>query len=390
MYQFPLGTHFINIFVIALTFGWVIRAVYKGEKIVEHTSFNLILILLMVSTYISLWWGHFHMGFPSPLTVSDDRLISWKDYMILPLLYFIIVNRVKNIKQIKWLIVIMVLAIFLMDRYCMKQVSWMPSLESRDKIVGTFVWLGPNEVAAFYAQYTLILLGIFIFQNIGIKKIILGVLILLNFYCLLFLYSRGAYIAFIIALLFFSLIKKRALLIPLLFLVLFWQVILPKTVIERINYTTIEEGVLDSSVTTRLSLWRDSMDVVRSEPFMGIGFGGFPHLGLLKGDPHNIYLKTLVEQGILGLAIILFIFAFSLRSGWRLYKNSNDTLLKGLGLGFVACVISTMVGNFFGNRWTYIQLGSYYWIFLALVERGNIITRQQQKQNKKPLQKKIQ
>jgi hypothetical protein len=34
-------------------------------------------------------------------------------------------------------------------------------------------------------------------------------------------------------------------------------------------------------------------------------------------------------------------------------------------------VIGSIVVNFFGDRWTYLQLGGLYWIFWALVDQEN-------------------
>ena len=58
-------------------------------------------------------------------------------------------------------------------------------------------------------------------------------------------------------------------------------------------------------------------------------------------------------------------------------ETTKDNFFKGLGLGFSACVLAVMVSNFFGDRWSFLQLGSYFWVFLALVVRGNLIVNSQ-------------
>lgn len=377
LHSFPFGKDFVDILLIAMVIGWLIRSIVKKEKFLEKTPFNLLLLLLILITYIGLWRGSSYLGFPAPISASDIRVQTWKNYMILPLIFFITVNNVKNLKQIKWLVLFMVLSMFLMDYYTGNQIRWMSGLASRDKLNGTFVWLGPNEIAAFYATYTFVLLGIFLFDKVKIRRILFGTAILLNLYCALFLYSRGAYVAILAGLVLICLVKNKKLLIPLIFLLFFWQAIIPASVVERIKMTRTEEGVLESSTADRLDLWKKSIELFKENPIVGVGFSVFPYLGYEKGDPHNIYMEVLLEQGIIGITIFLLLLYLALKYSWRLYKTTDDRFLKGLGLGFTACVIATMTTNIFGDRWTYLQLGAYYWVFLALVVRGNIIVQEQ-------------
>jgi O-antigen ligase len=211
---------------------------------------------------------------------------------------------------------------------------------------------------------------------------LLGVLILAGLYITLFLYSRGAYISILVGLLTISILEKKIFIVPLIVLIMFWQALLPRTVVERINQTQTEEGVLDSSSQRRLELWKESIDLFKNNVFTGVGFNVVAYLGLAGGfqDTHNIYLKVLAEQGIIGMVIFLIFFWLALRSGWCLYRTADDMFLKGLGLGFVACVISTMTSNMFGDRWTYLQLGVYFWVFLALVVKGNMLVMQEASQ----------
>jgi len=377
LHPYPMGNQFIDFMLIAMILGWVFKAISNREKIFVSAPFNTILFLMAIYTYISLWRGSFYLGFPMPISVSDTRLQTWKNYMLLPLLFFITLNNIKTLKQIKWLIIAMILSMFIMDYYTGNQVRWMSGIISRDKIHGTFVWLGPNELAAFYATYTFVLLGILFFDRVKLRRIFLAIAIMLNIYCVLFLYSRGAYVAILSGLIFISFFKNKIFLVPLILFLFFWQAILPTKVVERINQTKTEEGTLDPSSQYRLEMWKECFGLLKNNSIMGIGFNTVPYLGLTLGDTHNIYVKVLTEQGIIGMAIFLILLFTALKIGWRLYKSAKDRFLKGLGLGFAACVIATMVVNFFGDRFTYLQLGAYFWVFLGLTVRGNIISQEE-------------
>jgi O-antigen ligase len=375
MRDFPLGKDFVDVLLIALVMGWVIRCMVKKEKVFVRTPFNTVLLVMAIFTYISLWRGSSYLGFPAPLSVTDLRFQAWKNYMILPLLYLITVNNIKDVRQVKWLVVAMAVSIFLMEYRTANQVRLMQAVASRHKVDGTFVWTGVNVVAAFYADYIFVLLGIFMLHRATIVRAGFAFLILVASYIILFLFSRGAYAGVVAGCATISVIRKRILLVPLILLLVLWQTVLPSRVIERINQTQGEEG-LDESSRDRLELWRQSVDMFEGDPLMGVGFGVMASSDMTGGyrDAHNIYMEVLGEQGIIGLAILLTLFALALRAGWWLYTAATDTFLKGLGLGFIACVVATMVTNVFGDRWTYLQLMAYYWVFLALVVRGHMIS----------------
>jgi len=82
-------------------------------------------------------------------------------------------------------------------------------------------------------------------------------------------------------------------------------------------------------------------------------------------------------MGIPGVLLFLYIFYLGFSSGWKLYQDSEDKFLKGLGLGFAATVVACMVSNLFGDRWTYVELSVFYWVFWALVVQGNIIVQKE-------------
>jgi hypothetical protein len=385
MHQFPMGKDMVDIILIAMIIGWFFRAVSRDEKIVEYTPFNKLLVVMIIFTYFAAWKGSFYLGVPSPISFGSGILQNWKNYMIFPLLFFITVNNIKSIKQMKWLILFIVFSMFLMNYYTINQIRWMSGIISRTKINGTFMTLGPNEIAAFYAMYTFVLVGIVLCFRAKLWRLQLMAVILMNSFCILFLYSRGAYLALLSGLAFISFMKNKGLFIAIILLLLSWKVILPPDVIERINETQTEEGELDNSSKYRLELWEEGINMFKKAPLIGVGLsviagGGIAiHDGeIVFGDTHNIYIKILAEQGIVGIMILLILLWLAFRSGWQLYKTSDDDFMKGLGLGFLGCVIAVVVSNVFGDRWTHHQVGAYFWVFLGLVVRGNIILEEQQ------------
>lgn len=115
----------------------------------------------------------------------------------------------------------------------------------------------------------------------------------------------------------------------------FWQTIFPLNVVERIKQTKSDEGNLDHSSASRLTLWQDALNLFMESPVMGVGYAVVPFYGLSEGqnDTHNVYMKIFAEEGIIGIVIFLVLLMLCFRSGWKLYCLATNGFRKGLGMG---------------------------------------------------------
>jgi len=380
MQVYPLGKKFVDILLIALIVGWFFRALKNKESLLEGSALNIPILCLVIYTFYSLYNGNDLLKDFSLLDINNPRLQTWKNYVILPLIYFIVLNNIKEKKHLKWLLYFMIIVIFLMSFKFFRNYRWIDKSIYRDQMRwnGTFSYLGPNEYSAFFSHYIFVVLGILLLMKSKLKRIFLFLTTSFSLYCIVFLFSRGSYLATYLVLALAGFLRKN-LLIIILVLTLFvsWHTLLPSSVIQRITMTTDEYDTLDNSSEMRIKVWKSSMELFNSNRLTGVGFDTFPYLGFLLGDPHNLYVKILLEQGIIGFLIFLMIILPALFYGWKLYRRARDDLFKGLGLGFFLCTISLLISNFFGDRWTYIPLGAYYWAFMALVVRANIITKEE-------------
>lgn len=193
--------------------------------------------------------------------------------------------------------------------------------------------------------------------------------------------------AFIAAFLYISIALKnvKALILIAVFFV-FWTSVVPKSVVDRIEMTETQGGKLESSSEARLEKWEHALNLFSKNP-IGYGFQTVRYLGFTQlsgdatthGNPHNRYVEFLVEMGVAGIGVFLYLYYLAFKSGWNLYKNTEDEFLKALGLGFSSTVVASMVANAFGDRWTYESLSGFYWVVWALVVRGNMIVQTERK-----------
>jgi len=104
-------------------------------------------------------------------------------------------------------------------------------------------------------------------------------------------------------------------------------------------------------VSVRLEFYRNTLGLIRDHPMLGVGTGGFVHAyaGRVQGtpmeptrNPHNQYLLTAAELGVVGLVLLLFLFAQQWRCAGRLPNEHLRALARGL-------VLTIMVGSLFNS-----------------------------------------
>ncbi|HLK53293.1 MAG TPA: O-antigen ligase family protein [Candidatus Angelobacter sp.] len=193
----------------------------------------------------------------------------------------------------------------------------------------------------------------------------------------MFSFSRGGYLGFIVGMVTIGLFRSRWLLAAAAVIVLSWQMWLPTSVQERILMTTrdAEEGQqFDASAQERIVLWEDAMGLFKQNPVTGTGFQTYGYMGRVSGfrDTHNYYIKVLAETGVVGLLLYLVLLWKLFRAGTGLFFGTDDPFWRAISLGFLGVLVSLIVMNFFGDRWTYQQVDGYFWLLLACVIRGTL------------------
>jgi hypothetical protein len=161
MQGLPLGNQFIDILLFSTIVGWWVNSLFRKRPLLEISSINAIAILLILYTFVSFLLGGIYLHGSISLSPHDPRMQDWKNFCILPLFYFVALNNTSQKKDVWMLVGVICMSMFVMDYYTVHQIHWYSNLESRSKITGTFQFLGPNEVAAFFNEYTIILLAIF-------------------------------------------------------------------------------------------------------------------------------------------------------------------------------------------------------------------------------------
>jgi len=378
--NYPLGNSLNDAIIISVIVGIFFKQRKESKTIGNKAEMGVLkfaVILFILSNLIGLVEA---LGISGMLDLNNMVVHDFKNYMMLPLIWFLTFKVVDDRKSLRLFTILLIMGFIGAAYYFWREVRYMDlstySEARRDRMTGLFVYLGANYYGAFFAHFSIMALGLFIFEKVRKFRLLFLFSVLFAVYCLLFTFSRGAYLGFICGLFFLGLVKDKKLLIIIAILLIFWQTFIPKGVIERISMTKDTSGNLEESAATRIQLWDLALDMFKSSPITGRGFNSFEGLGYK--DTHNFYMKMLAELGILGLFSFIFLLFASFFTALKLFIKSNESLFKGLGLGFAGCVVAVAVTNAFGNRWSYISLGSYYWIFLGLVTKAWVMTQSDQ------------
>jgi O-antigen ligase len=377
---YPLANSFTDMLIVAMLLGWLLQGKRDQEQPLEPSPMLMPIFVFMGYSLFSYILGTSSLGTEIFSDMAEQRLGDWKNYMILPLLYLITYYTLRERKWQYALFILLFFSLLAMNTKFRSDFSWVKHtrFQYESQLEGTFAFTNANVWGAFQTIYTLFLAGLFLIDKHVKRRIAYVILILACGYSLMYSFSRGAYVGFLAGLFFISVVRKRILLIPLFIFLIVWKSILPLSVVERVEMTFLEEAQGTEVVSVgethlytagRKHLWDESLAYFYESPIFGTGYRTF---GKLTGlDTHNEYFKVLAEGGIIGIFIYLWLYFLALRSGWRLYRNADEELLKAFGFGFVCAVVGSIVVNFFGDRWSYLQIGGLYWIFWALVDQEN-------------------
>ena len=378
---FPLGKSVIGIMLVGIALG-LLR---QKQKILVGSPFKFLVGTYVVYTFASLWMGSAISGYALPLP-GDSRFGVWQDYILMPVLLFLTTALDLDLKKMRIAIFLMCVSTLALDRSYWDIVSGRDYTNYTEDLRNSadqnaMGYAGSNGMAAFEAQCSTFLLALAAFERRRLIKLGYWGLAIFSASCLAFSLSRGGYLAILAGWLFIGFMKNRVLLVFLVAFLFTWTWWVPKAVNERVSMTyDQQDNQLDSSSQTRISIWEDALQLFNESPIIGMGFNTYQCLHRIRGyeDTHNLYVKILVETGIVGLLLFVAMLWRFVTIGFRLFR-SNDPFFASLGLGLAGWIVAALVANVVGDRWMYMQVCGYMWIIAGFVAKAWILERQHER-----------
>jgi putative inorganic carbon (hco3(-)) transporter len=366
--DYPLGGNVLTILVLAVILG----ALFHGKRLPKSKLYPIWLFFGMY-LYFSMWFGTAIGQAPPPLWLSDLNFSTWKDYMLIPLILTASGMVIEDRKAVRTVIILAAVSLLFIDRSCLIESmtrTWTSFDENKRD--GGPLGYGSNQTAAFLAQFGMFFWGFAKFLKRRWLKLASYGITAITLFATMYTFSRGSYLAILTSVLLLGILKDRKILLVLVAFLLTWQTVVPAPVRERVNMTHDSNGQLEASAQERVDLWQNAEDSILHDPLLGTGFATFQygtHVDNLK-DTHNWYIKVLVETGVIGLVFALAMLQQMFSLSYRLFRQSKDRLYQGLGLGLLLATCSCMVANFFGDRWTYLEIMSMLWVLVGAATRA--------------------
>ena len=226
----------------------------------------------------------------------------------------------------------------------------------------------PNEMAMVHCFAIAMSLYLMRINKKNLWKITNGVAAILCVASILFTGSRTATIAVVLLILInFIIARKRlggfvsGLLVTLLLVFSVYYVgthFLEDSILER--YTTMGSEIEEGTMANRTLIWGDCInaflhaDVI--EMFLGHGYNTTPLFTLRGYDAHNVFLKVLVEYGIIGEIIFIYLWCFFVKASLKI-KNRDDKFL-------VISLLAMVFISFLTLSWIYNTL---IWMVAILI-----------------------
>ena len=235
--------------------------------------------------------------------------------------------------------------------------------------------LHANDLGRLYATaYALLLFTFAATQRRGLK-LALAATMLLVVAALVLTFSRGAFVGFIIVNGLFILSRRdpRGFLVGAV-IVTGLMFLLPGTFWDRV--TAGFGGDLNALSAGRTGeIWLPLLPELWHSPFFGNGLSSILWSDAMRGEriplvghPHNAYLQTLLDMGVVGLLLLLAFFGLLMRDFWRASRDKSlSPTLRGFFEGASIGLASFLIAGFAGSSLTPCAEQSFLWLAAGML-----------------------
>ncbi len=211
--------------------------------------------------------------------------------------------------------------------------------------------------------------------------------------CILFTWSRGAWLGLILACGVFVLFYNHYI-IPLLIpagalgITLVWDKIggngLVTDLVSRFSSIVT---MSDTSSVYRLGIWRGSLKAATENWFTGIGIGEeafrkiyikFAESGIETAvHSHNLFLQIFIETGIMGIIVFVVSIVLCIMGGLELCRKSTSYTKaeKSIAVSAISGLLAALMQGMTDFIWFNYRIFFFFWVITALISASSRIGR---------------
>ena len=326
-----------------------------------------------------------------PATDKIDALGIFKGWFLVPIILYLLVINLFSSKDWSKLIVPLFAGLVVVDLWAMLQSFGLVTTLFYQKndptflqyfVLGNFRLFGPFESPNYLAMYLvpvffLTIPAVYYFRKISPKYYWLAA-IPFGFAAnaLLFSDSRAGMLAMAVpvAIVLFSKVRKIIKINPRQGRVAIILILIALSVFY-LNYRAVTTNRSESN-SSRVQIWRYSLQIGAQQPLLGIGLGNFQDkiaqvskddVGFIDNvlpyaiHPHNVYLAMWLNVGILGLIVFIVLIKDFFRSLWSRRSELFPVCL-------MAAMAAIMIHGLFDTTYFKNDLSAIFWLIIALAE----------------------
>ncbi len=399
---------FLRIFIAVLLFLFVLNIFlqHKFKVVKKHKIFFVILFLSFISSSVSTFFA-----INSNISFFGSHTRQFGLYSILHYIIFllIIIFHVKNFKEIKSFISIILFSSFLVSFYGLIQFSSL-DIFKWSETGRIFSTLGqPN----FFGHYLVVVIPItiwsmfFLCKN-NIIKVLIFILLLMQIASLVLTYSRSAWIAFFVGtvssliIILWGYNKKRMVMgfVTVLGFLIFIIIglnfsnasVLNKNynnaILNRVVSVISFNSFYSGSVRMRVEYWDASMKEFKNTTWGRRLFGyGMDNTGIVIGKyykkdwgvyesinsfpdrAHNLFFDTWFNFGIIGVFFIFLFFVYIFSEVYLFLRNNKKTEQYFLVLAIIISILMYFINNLFNFSSTtnFLYFAMYIGILIVII-----------------------
>ena len=350
--------------LVVIGASWFAKnAIFKELGLFLKTPLNKAILFYVLACIVTTGFGI--MAGRVDVKTGSFFVLKYIEYFIV---FFMMVNHVKNTEQVNRFIFCLFLTCFIAAMIGMLQIP------GGDRVSAPFEGeVGePNTFGGYLLFLGAMAAGLLSrVENSKFRQLLI-VLIVCIIPPFLFTQSRSSFLAFIPTCLVLGYFSERRLIIIGLIVVGFLvsPLFLPSSVKQRIMYTftqpeeygQIKIGTLrlDTSTSARLASWQDAFEDWPRHPIFGYGVTGYKFVDAQ-------FPRVLAETGIIGLTAFLYLLYSIFRMALKHLREVQTRYFKGLCIGFLAGYIGLLVHAIGANTFIIVRIMEPFWFFAGII-----------------------
>ncbi len=232
----------------------------------------------------------------------------------------------------------------------------------------------PNNFGGYLVMVLPIFISLLFSKNIKSKTflILIPSVVLLSF-CLMRTSSRGAWLAFVIAILILCMLRKKGTIALAFLIVLAVSLLLPGYVQNRASsMLRIEKG---DSMWERVQIWKGGWAMVKAHPILGVGVNTWSrNFPIYKPQDypddryaHNCYLQMAAEIGIPGALIFLFFLFALMAKSRRSLRRLETGWMRDAYIGLLSGMVGFLISSAFDTHLYSLVMATLFWLSAGLL-----------------------